>query len=423
MKARFRRFAWPLTPLLVAALVLALVPTMPALADTVAFTSTADSWLSSRSGETGNHGSDTELRIMAGNRYPLVMFDLSSIPSEATITSARMRTYVSTSFVSGGTVDAHRITSTWTESGVTWSSRPSYSGTATSSISVTGTGWTPYWDVTSDVLAFRSGTYTNYGWWLKDNPDTFGYGSYFRCWSRDYTTDPTLRPQLEVTYTTGPSAPTVTLVDPDEGTQGDTLSPVITGTDFTGATAVSFGAGITVDDFIVDNATQITADITIDGAATPGARDVSVTTAGGTGTLTGGFTVNAAPSIEISAPTDITDWALSPQGDQPNEQEGTLGVTCSGGWEVTAKDAEAATGGKMTDWDGADYSDIQLSNYLTVATDGYEVELPDEDTIATGSGNDSVYVYFRQDVSWSDQVLPEGHSYRIIITFTGNLTP
>jgi outer membrane protein assembly factor BamB len=87
-------------------------------------------------------------------------------------------------------------------------------------------------------------------------------------------------------------APTVTSVSPNSGNQGQTLNNVIiTGTYFTGATAVSFGAGITVNSFITDNATQIRANITIAGGAALGARDVSVTTPGGTGTKTGGFTV------------------------------------------------------------------------------------------------------------------------------------
>ncbi|MCJ7654623.1 MAG: hypothetical protein MUO97_04865, partial [Dehalococcoidia bacterium] len=91
-------------------------------------------------------------------------------------------------------------------------------------------------------------------------------------------------------------APTVTTVSPNSGVQGQTLSTIITGTNFTGATAVSFGAGITVNSFTFDSDTQITASITIAGDAAIGARNVSVTTPSGTGTLTGGFTVNPVPA-------------------------------------------------------------------------------------------------------------------------------
>ena len=94
------------------------------------------------------------------------------------------------------------------------------------------------------------------------------------------------------------SPPTITSVSPNEGMQGQAPgNVVITGSYFTGATAVSFGlAGITVNSFTVNSGTQITANITISGSATLGSRNVSVTTPYGTATLTNGFTVNA-PSL------------------------------------------------------------------------------------------------------------------------------
>lgn len=69
---------------------------------------------------------------------------------------------------------------------------------------------------------------------------------------------------------------------------------VITGTYLTGATVVSFGAGIAVNSFTVDSATQITADISISVTAPLGGHDVTVTAIGGTATLVNGFTVTAA---------------------------------------------------------------------------------------------------------------------------------
>ena len=68
---------------------------------------------------------------------------------------------------------------------------------------------------------------------------------------------------------------------------------IITGANFTGATEVTFGAGVTVDSFTVDSATQITAQISIAATATPGTRDVSVNTPGASATTTDGFQVRA----------------------------------------------------------------------------------------------------------------------------------
>jgi hypothetical protein len=86
------------------------------------------------------------------------------------------------------------------------------------------------------------------------------------------------------------------------------MNVVITGTNFTGATVVSFGAGIVVNSFVVDLGTQITADISILISAALGARDVSVTAPFGTGTLLSGFMVTTpgiplSPSVETLAAT------------------------------------------------------------------------------------------------------------------------
>jgi uncharacterized repeat protein (TIGR02059 family) len=105
-------------------------------------------------------------------------------------------------------------------------------------------------------------------------------------------------------------APGVTSVNPNSGQQGQTIaSTLITGTNLTGATAVGFGAGITVNSFTVTSATQVTASITIAAGAAPGTRNVSVTTGGGTGTGNNLFTVTVpapAPTITSVNPATAT---------------------------------------------------------------------------------------------------------------------
>lgn len=123
---------------------------------------------------------------------------------------------------------------------------------------------------------------------------------------------------IKVYYHATVNAPTVTSINANQGTQGQTLQIIITGTNLTGATAVSFGAGITVNSFTINSAAQITANITIDPSAVAGARDISVTTPGGTATLTGGFTVNA------SAPTTT---AVTPAGGNQGQCPMTVVIT------------------------------------------------------------------------------------------------
>jgi len=88
---------------------------------------------------------------------------------------------------------------------------------------------------------------------------------------------------------------TVTSVTSNSANQGQTLDITIAGANFTSATAVSLGDGITVNSFNVSNDTQITANITIAADVAPGTRDVSVTTPAGASMLTGGFTITPKP--------------------------------------------------------------------------------------------------------------------------------
>jgi len=87
-------------------------------------------------------------------------------------------------------------------------------------------------------------------------------------------------------------SPTIASVSPDNGKRGRVLKVVINGTNFASATNVSFGEGITVNEFVVNNDTAITAKITIANDAKGGARDVSVANTGGcAGVKANGFTV------------------------------------------------------------------------------------------------------------------------------------
>ena len=61
------------------------------------------------------------------------------------------------------------------------------------------------------------------------------------------------------------------------------------------STKISFGTGITISNLTVVDDAHITVDLAIALTATIGARNVSVTTSWGTGTLSSAFTVNPKP--------------------------------------------------------------------------------------------------------------------------------
>ena len=103
----------------------------------------------------------------------------------------------------------------------------------------------------------------------------------------------------ELSFTTGSpggGAPVVEGLAADSGRRGETLTVTITGSNLKEATAVSFGAGITIKEFRAVSDTEMTVRLIIGSEAELGDRDFTVTTPMGTATSPGGFTVNKAAS-------------------------------------------------------------------------------------------------------------------------------
>jgi hypothetical protein len=100
-------------------------------------------------------------------------------------------------------------------------------------------------------------------------------------------------------------------ITPDTGYQGTVVNVTITGTGLTGATAVNVagvggggGNGITVSNFLAVSATTVTATFTIAPNATVGARNVTVTAAGGNtlGPVTFSVVLAPAPTLTSIVP-------------------------------------------------------------------------------------------------------------------------
>jgi hypothetical protein len=130
--------------------------------------------------------------------------------------------------------------------------------------------------------------------------------------------------QLPGCASTTSSTPTVSGFSPPSGAVG--ASVTITGTNFTGATAVKFNG--TAASFTVGSATSISA--TVPTGATSGT--ISVTTAGGTATSSSSFTVETTSPPPSSAPT-ITGF--TPTSGRAGQAVSITGTNLTGVTSVT----------------------------------------------------------------------------------------
>ncbi|MFA5629140.1 MAG: IPT/TIG domain-containing protein [Dehalococcoidales bacterium] len=95
-------------------------------------------------------------------------------------------------------------------------------------------------------------------------------------------------------FTVMQAPPVIDSTDPNNARQGETLDVLLSGSDFSNATAFSFGAGISINDFTVNDNNSVNVNITVSPNTDIGVRDVTITTPGGSYTLSNGFTVKQA---------------------------------------------------------------------------------------------------------------------------------
>ncbi|UCD26010.1 MAG: DNRLRE domain-containing protein, partial [Candidatus Bathyarchaeota archaeon] len=132
--------------------------------DIVTLSPIADSYVNQSSPDT-NYGSETRLKIECNDyyRYAYMMFDLSSLPLDATIIEAKLRLTLRTIEGYGEwgvTIGVHYCPDdSWNEADITWNSKPSFASEPTD----TERFWfvflpsTDSWNVTVDVqTAFAS---------------------------------------------------------------------------------------------------------------------------------------------------------------------------------------------------------------------------------------------------------------------------
>jgi len=172
---------------------------------------------------TSNFGTATTLSTSsasAANQRIYVRFDLTvcnpTIASTAVVRLATLRLYLSGIPAACRTLDLFRVTSSWTETGITWNNQPfgtTLNNPATGSRSASVAVGTPVGcanqaagyvsaDVTTDLAAFVAGA-ANFGWMIRDDVESSATARTATFSAKDLATISQV-PQLVVTYVAVP---------------------------------------------------------------------------------------------------------------------------------------------------------------------------------------------------------------------------
>jgi hypothetical protein len=152
----------------------------------------ADAWIDQGSASS-NKGTDSILKLQAkssNNNRVLVRFALPALPAGCVVQSATLRLY-SASWANNRTLQALRLSASWTENGVTWSNQPATTGAAATTSS--GSGYRQ-WNVAAQVQAMYTGA--NNGFLIRDASEG-GSGWEQQFHSREKGSD---MPQLVITF-------------------------------------------------------------------------------------------------------------------------------------------------------------------------------------------------------------------------------
>jgi hypothetical protein len=132
----------------------------------------------------------------------LVQFDVSSIPAGTSISQAKLYLYLVNSCDIGQrthTVTVYRTKAGWSESSVTWNTKPGYAE-AYGSASVPSRTWGWYsFDVTNLVRGWVNGSFANYGLMIR-GPESSGNDSAQLGFFTLDMTDRTYDPYLSIVY-------------------------------------------------------------------------------------------------------------------------------------------------------------------------------------------------------------------------------
>jgi RHS repeat-associated protein len=290
-------------------------------------------------------GSDTS-SIYRG----LLRFNLNDIPATATISRATLSVWQEYATPNAVTLEAHRVTRAWTQgsgtgsctgdgatwydatTGVSWTNQGGDDDSTAAASLAKPAGQQPSWDnltITGLAQQWINGSAPNLGVLLKLSSETLSAGHYVIYNSGEFTANPSLRPQLALTYTDGSHAlpPAVSVSAPAPGA-------TVSGSNVTLTAAASDDGAVGHVDFLVDGNVAGT------DTSAPYSFSWNSTAAGnGTHTITA-RAVDTAGNTATSSPVTVTVDNVAPPAVSVSSPSGGAAVS---GTAVTVTASAAAT--------------------------------------------------------------------------------
>jgi hypothetical protein len=151
-----------------------------------------------------NNGSQVLLAVQSGsNTY--IQFNLSTVPTGATVSKATLRLFVD-AVLTNGSFNVYPVTSSWSESTLTWNTVPTLGASVAGPISVTSASFEQFVliDVTTTVKGWMSGSTVNNGLALElvGTTGSFSFDS-----KESFLTAHQPELEIEVTGSTGATGP------------------------------------------------------------------------------------------------------------------------------------------------------------------------------------------------------------------------
>lgn len=162
---------------------------------------TKDTFVSSNHASS-NYSQETDLYMGWNSTYNVSRTYIKYTLPPAIIASSITEAYISIKKHSSGSspsIKAYRVTANWDPSTINWNNKPGYSTTyASDTAQLTNNNWYRLY-VTDIVKKWKNGTYTNYGFLLK-NASESGSSNWASFYSSEASSPK--KPELRITYTT-----------------------------------------------------------------------------------------------------------------------------------------------------------------------------------------------------------------------------